>query len=268
MNSKRMKQKTLAVLAIVFLVVLPALLLVAPASAAGTYGGQPSGTISAKFVSATYDADNDVWTVTDLGNTLTLPASAVGTQVCVMLKVTNPTNLWSLKTDLSWNNAVLHIAATNPVLGSGSPVASGNGFTRVASFLTSGSSTTFLGSDANLFKVSGTTGYINGGISETRMDSTATTQTGAAKIWCTVWFDVVASGTCTISLSNAIVKSSNDVLATGTTNNADLTVQGAFVAPEYTLGALAALAVAFAAFIGFAAVKKGVSIPIFSKRVA
>ena len=40
-----------------------------------------------------------------------------------------------------------------------------------------------------------------------------------------------------------------------------------FVAPEYTIGALAALTVAFAAFIGFAAFKKGVHLPNFSKHI-
>lgn len=171
-----------------------------------------TGTISAVFIDSTG---------AELGNSsLTLPADSVGEQVIILLKVSGATNLWAVKTDLTWNNNVLHL----------NTVAKGNDPASTASFLgkTPTSSTLFVGDDPSTWKVDANgNGYVNGGVSETRMLSTATTSTGGS--WCTLYFDIVGYGNSNIALSNAIVANTANEQSTATTSGVSVAVPSSII---------------------------------------
>lgn len=241
MNTK-LKNKYLAMMAVVFLVALPCMFAIGTASASTT------GTVSAAFLDSAGVVS---------GTHLDFASTDIGSQVVVLLRVTG-TSIWAVKTDVTWNNAVVHLTG----------VVQGNDVAGTSDVMgkTPASATLFIGDDPSTYKVDASgNGYINGGISETRTQATVTSPTNGA--WCTLYFTIVGSGDSNIAPSNAIVENTDTVPVTASTNGASLSVAPGQVVPEYAWGALAALVAAFAAFIGLAAFKK-ISIPSFAKKVA
>jgi hypothetical protein len=275
MNIKSLKNKPIAVIVMIFLMALPALFLVAPVHASP----DATGTISAVFVNAS--------TGVGLGNTLTLPASAVGTQVTVQLYVAGASNLAGVKTDISWNNAVLNLVT----VGQGDTINGGfSGYTGTPNnggyypndFIAYSSSTIsrgtyketdvsvlFSGSTSTEWQVDGNgNGFVSGGISEVRTDGSVTPLTSG--VYATLTFNIVGQGNSNIALANGIASNpDNPIVNTPTTTtSATITVGSALSLPEYPMGAILALTACFAAFVAFAAVKTRISIPSISKRIA
>lgn len=244
MNMKNLKTKPIAALAVVFLIALSCL---ATTNLAKADAPAATGTIAV-------DINNS-------GSDVTLDATAVGDQLTVELEISGASNVWSWFTDISWNDDVIELAEVH----------AGENFMGVAyiDFFLAKSpdcSTLFIGDNDATWKVDGTTGYINGGISNTRTVGTATTNTGG--VIATLVFDIVGTGDTDIDLSNAKVTNVDEVQSSAGMVDGYLVVGAPFVVPEYNLGALAALVTAFAAFGGVLAFKKGFSFPTFSKRVA
>jgi hypothetical protein len=131
-----------------------------------------------------------------------------GTTVQVDLYVSGASNVWSLKTDVTWNVSMLNL--TSVIEGT---------------FLKKNptSSTLFVGGDSTTWEVNSTgAGSISGGISDTRLTDTVTTNT--VGVLATLTFTVVGYGQANILLSGGILTDGSYATSTPSLNIATITV--------------------------------------------
>jgi Cohesin domain len=172
------------------------------------------------------------------------------TTVTVDVRIDGASNVWGWSTKVTWDPTKLQLTH----------VSQGN-------FLTdTDSSAFFVGSNSGQWD--NVIGAINGGIAGSLSSGGTAVATDTSGVLATLTFQVIGSGSSTITLASGNLRSySDDSAGTGVTTNSVTVNASQFVLPEYQWGALIAMISAFVAFIAFAAVKKTIHIPSFSKHI-
>ncbi len=237
MNFKTLKQKRMiAVLALLFFLAMP--MMVSFAHATTT----PTGTISA--VQNPGDTTS-TWTVT--GATF---------KVDIYISGATPLTVWGWAVNtVTWNPAVVQLTKASS-----------------GTFLTSDTGDDIDALGTNSGEWNNAVGTINGGIGGADADYVTPQTSNTAGVLMTLTFTVVGNGNANIYISGGVLEDSSTAYQTGgtpvTTNSANVTVNdSAFQLPEYAFGGLIAIISALAAFIAFAAVKKTIHIPTFSRHI-
>jgi hypothetical protein len=237
MNIKTIKSKPMAAIGIAFLILASMIATVGLASAT------PTGNVYATVTgSKTTYADGE-W-------------DAGVTQFTLTLKISGASNIWGWGVgSLTWNPAVVQCTQINELSYLKQPYLDPDTGEQVNTFNTifvAGEPDNVLGNNGN-----GIADAISGG-----SDQHVAAASGNL---CSIKFTIIGPGNANIQLTDVTLNDGTDfVYVSDVIQN--ITVEGPFVVPEYSIGALMAIVAAFAAFIGFAAFKKGFSVPSFSKR--
>lgn len=224
------KSKSIAILAIAFFILAP-LLSLAPASAA----------VSADRFYITNTAGEEEWT---------LQPSAIGTIITVQLRIEGASPIWGWAVEeVTWNPDVLQYVSASE----------GN-------FLRGGSADEYIYETQSVrgSVTADNPGVLAGGIAAAIVGDYQ--QTDGDGILATMRFRIVGAGNANIHIDTPVLVETyrtnpepHPELAADPT----LVIGNPFVVPEYALGGLAALGVAFAAFF----VVKKVHVPTFSKHI-
>jgi hypothetical protein len=179
------------------------------------------------------------------GTTTVSPINVqTGQTISVDLYISGASNVFGWSTGVTWNPAVLQLQSVTE-----------------GPYLSSSGATFFIGNNPSLFD--NTVGKIDGGISDA-YETAGETSPSSSGVLVTLTFLAVGNGNGNLALPNAQLVAGQD--ATPTTVST-VTVSSLFVMPEYLFGGLLALVAAFAGFIAFAAIKRGISISTLSKRI-